>query len=299
MRVDAELTDRWTGGGRETATAVRTWLAGRGPRPDGLGEVGGRVDLRGLPLTREPATLGSANDDGAGVSWEGLDLSHARADALQLFGGRIRDCVLDGASLVDLRVHGTAVDRCSFRQADLRNASLGTGEWRGRTATWSDVDFSRAKLHRATVIGATLERCRFERPGRLLQLQDCRILDCTFSGLLDSLVIDGRGHRHPVSCSDFRADFRAAELRGSSITGYDLSRTSLPDQDGLVMVRRYADTLQAAAARLDGTPDAAARQFLLTLARAPGTAAEGDLVFDLRGVRDPGTAGAVRRALAG
>lgn len=64
-----------------------------GRRPDGLSEVGGRVDLRGIGLTATPASVGDKDDPSAGVSWEALDLTEAQLDELRVFGGRITDCV--------------------------------------------------------------------------------------------------------------------------------------------------------------------------------------------------------------
>ncbi|WP_375504189.1 hypothetical protein [uncultured Jatrophihabitans sp.] len=78
------------------------------------------------------------------------------------------------------------------------------------------------------------------------------MIDCVFSGILDTLLIDGRGHRAAVSPTAFSADFSASVLRNSKIEGYVLDRVAWPDQPGLVVVRHYPQVFRAAAAWLAG-----------------------------------------------
>ena len=301
MVSGSELIRRWDGDGRQLATQARAWLAGRGARPNGLGEVDGRIDLRGLRVSGGPLTLGDKGDPAAGVVWESLDLSYAHLDALRLFGARISDSIFDAASLVDLRVWGTTVTGCSFRRADLQHAALGAGEWHRIRTVWGNTTFARAKLNRAVMVGAVVQQCDFERPGRLLLLQDCDIADCTFSGVLDSLLIDGRGHRFPVSPSSLTADFSRSVFRNTRVAGYHLDRTVLPEQPDLLVVHDYPHTLPGAAEWLDGKSASAGAQraaaFLRKLAMAPGSVDDTDMCFDLDCLSEVALRDLVREAL--
>jgi len=295
----SELRDRWyQPDGLKAVLAVRSWLAGRGPRPDGLGEVKGRVDLRSFPLTGSTIAFGDPDDPDAGVVWHSLDLSNARGDALRLFGARIDNCVFDGASLVDLRLWGGEVTDCSFRRADLQTSILGAGDWHGSRTTWRRVTFDRAKLRRSVFKGCVLDGCTFERPGKLLQIIDCEVNGCTFRGDLDSAIISGRGYAYPVTPSAFSADFSQAVFHDSHIDGYLLDNVTFPDQANLVLVRRYPSVFRKAAVWLAQQaatePDPSAVRFLQSWTKAAGSE-ESDLCFDLD-AGDP-VLEAVRRAL--
>ena len=214
---------------------VRTWLFGQGPRPAGLSEVGGRVDLRGIPLTASPATLGDTQDPGAGVRWDALDLSGAQLDELRFFGGHIAGCRFEGTSLTGLRLWGTTVEDSSFTRADLRSRALGTGDWRGRRTVWRRVAFDRANLRESVFLGCVLEECTFEKTTKLLQITDSEVRGCTFTGQLTSLLVSGQGHQVPVSPRAFSADFSAAVFRDSKIEGYSLDQVRLPEQEDLLV----------------------------------------------------------------
>lgn len=281
--------------------AVRTWLTGQGPQPDGLGTVDGRVDLRGIPLTATPATVGDPDDPGRGVTWESLDLSGAQLEELRFFGGSIRDCFLDGASITGFKLWGTEVVDCSFRRADLRSRALGTGEWHGRRNVWRRVAFDRANLRESVFFGCVLEECTFEKTTKLLQITDSEVHGCTFVGQLTSLLVSGQGHRLPVSPEAFSADFSRAVFRDSKIEGYSLDRVRLPEQEDLLVVRHYPAVMQVAVSYLELTDTSpagrSAAAILKTLFKAPGSE-DSDLCFDLGGFGDDAIADAVRRAVA-
>jgi len=280
---------------------VRTWLLGRGPRPHGLDEVDGRVDLRGLPLSSAPSTLGDPQDPRAGVTWEGLDLSGAQVEELRFFGGRVVGCRFDGASVTGLKLWGTTVEDSSFVGADLRSRALGTGDWRGLRDVWRRVAFDRANLRESVFLGCLLEECTFATTTRLLQITDAEVHGCTFSGVLTSLLISGQGHRLPTDPRAFSADLSRAVLKDSKIEGYSLDGTRLPDQADLLVVRRYPAVLAAATAYLRtgdaGPAGEAAAAVLGRWFAAPGRE-DSDVCFDLGGFGDDSIADAVRRAVA-
>ncbi len=302
MTSAAGLRRRWEGPDPvRLVRAVRTWLFGQGPRPDGLGEVDGRVDLRGIPLTATPGTLGDPDDPGGGVTWESLDLSGAQLEQLRFFGGRISGCLFEGTSLTGLRLWGTTVEDSSFRRARLRSGALGTGAWRGLRVVWRRVAFDRADLRESVFLGCVLEGCTFEQTSRLLQITDSEVDDCTFVGRLTSLLVSGEGHRVPVSPRAFSADFSRAVFRDSKIEGYSLDRVRLPEQDDLVVVRHYPSVMKTAAAYLEAAdPSPAGRSAAGVLHHwftAPGSA-DSDVCFDLGGFGDPAVGEAVRQAVA-
>lgn len=302
MTSAASLRRRWDDAGvARLVTATRTWLLGQGPRPEGLGTVDGRVDLRGIPLTASPATLGDPADPGAGVRWEGLNLSGAQLQKLRFFGGHVSACVFDGASLTGLKLWGTTVEDSSFGRADLRSRALGTGDWKGLRNVWRRVAFDRANLRGSVFLGCVLEACTFEQTSKLLQITDAEVRDCTFVGPLTSLLISGQGHRLPVSPRAFSADFSRAVLRDSKIEGYSLDQVRLPEQDDLLVVRHYPTVMKVAASYLEVADDSPAGRsaagILTSWFTAPGRE-DSDLCFDLGGFGDPAVGDAVRKAVA-
>ena len=298
----AELKRRWDGlEAARLVSGVRTWLLGQGPRPDGLGEVDGRTDLRGFPLSATPVTLGDPEDPTRGVVWEGLDLSGAQAEELRFFGSQVIGSRFDGASLTGMRLWGTQVVDCSFRRADLRSRALGTEPWRGVPTVWRRVAFDRANLRESVFTGCVLDSCTFEKTSKLLQINDAEVRGCVFSGQLTSLLISGQGHRVPVSPHAFSGDFSRAVFRDSKIEGYVLDDVTLPEQEDLLVVRHYPEVVPVAISWLevaDTSPAGrAAAAVLKQWFKAPGDPGS-DVCFDLGGFGDPAIGDAVRRAVA-
>ena len=297
----SELKHRWSEPDRlRLVRDIRTWLTGQGPQPDGLEKHQGRTDLRGIPLTATPATIGDKDNPAAGITWDSLDLTGSQLEQLRFFAGTITNCVFDTANLNGLRLWGTRVTDSTFRRTDLRNSALGTGEWHGLRNTWQHVTFDRANLREVSFIAATLNHCTFEKTTKGLQLIDCEIFDCVFTGELGTLGIAGRGHRFPVDPSSISADFRQATLGEFYIEGYHTGNVSLPQQDDLVVVHDYPSAFRTAAAWLR-RPDATeieqrtAGIFDYRL-KAPG-GEDTDYVTALNGYGDPEIVAAVTQAL--
>lgn len=113
----------------------------------GLGEVGGRVDLRGFPAPHpRPVTRGDMEHWWAGkgslaekaepvellgVTLRGLDLSGAVLDWVRIRGCVIEDCKLDSAHGHDLAIARSRVRDTSFRDADLRGGEARAMAGRG------------------------------------------------------------------------------------------------------------------------------------------------------------------------
>ena len=117
MITATELRRRWSEPDRlRLVRDIRTWLTGCGPQPNSLDEHNGRIDLRGIPLTATPVTIGDKDDPAAGVIWNSLDLSGAQLDQLRVFAGHISNCIFDNASLLGTRMWGSEVTDCAFRR---------------------------------------------------------------------------------------------------------------------------------------------------------------------------------------
>lgn len=289
MVTSRDLQRRWLDrDGLGLARAVKAWLCGGSPRPGGLDEVGGRVDLRGISLTSLPTQVGSQDDPAAGACWEALDLRGADVDELRLFGSVIRDCLFDRAGCVGWRVWGSTIEDCSFDGARMTSRGLGGGgPWNGRSTVWRRVSFTRTVLRESSFVGCVLQECTVEAPGRRLVIQDCDVDRVIFRGPLPSLIVTGQGARAEVSPLAFEADFSQAVFDDTSLIGYVLDRTLLPKQEDLRVVRRYRSVLGAAIDRLQaGEPDQtrqAAVDLLAGVLQAHASE-ESDWAFDLGGL---------------
>lgn len=295
-----ELRRRWfEPGAPALGRAVGRWLTGQGERPDGLAEVAGRTDLRGLPLAVLPTTVGTGEGDGARVVWESLDLRGADVAELRFFGARLADCLFDRANCTGWRVWGTTVEDCSFVRADLRSRGLGGGgPWQGRTTEWRRVDFSRARLAESAFTGCALHQCTFQDPGPRLVIEDCAVTEIVVRGEVRSLIVTGvREEAHPTSASrPFTGDLSAAVLRDSHVIGYALHDVAVPRQDDVRLIQDLPTVLPGLLAALrtqnpDGARTASVWEGWLRHPGRPGT----DLLLDLG--QDPAVVAAVDAAL--
>jgi uncharacterized protein YjbI with pentapeptide repeats len=259
------------------------------------------VDLRGIPLAGSPAGFGDKDDPGSGVVWESLDLRRAHLDGMHFFGARIENCLLDSANAMDFRLWGSEVVDCSLRRTHFgTRATFGTDEWMGRRNVWRRVAFEGATLSEASFYGCTLEACSFENNGRRMVLEGCEVLDCSFRGEFEALLIEAGREGSPVDPRAFSADFSRATFHDSHIVGYVLDRTRLPEQDDLIVIKNFPPVVDRAldwlAQHAGSDADDMARQVLGVYARPRGVD-QTDLCLDLRGI-EPTIGDAVRRSLA-
>lgn len=246
----------------------------------GLGEVDGRVDLRGFPaplprpvspedMTRRLAgrrlvlAAFSAMTGHVlleGVALRGLDLTGARLDEVSFRQCEIEDCVLDGVSGRDLDLIRTRVRGCSFRGAGLERALL--GRWHdGECSEFDRVDFTGADLrgYPSSTVTAWFRDCDFS--GALLggrSFHDCGLVRCRFAGDLMDVHFFGSGSpsgvpEGPDQVADL--DLSEAVLRNVTFKGVDLSAVRLPDDPGLRIIRNYPCVMRKAAAALRGRDD--------------------------------------------
>ncbi|MFC5791969.1 pentapeptide repeat-containing protein [Agromyces tardus] len=229
----SDLRARWqTPRGRPLQVAAVGWLLGRTSRPIGLGNVEGRVDLRGLtfPGAEPGGVVGSG-----GLSaitrdwvptirrgrWRKLDLSYSRLSQIRFFDSAISDCVFDGAECRDWRMWRTKLTDSSFTRTDLRESALGTWQ-QGAGNTWRGIRFDGADLRDGVFWGAAFTDCAFiDCRLRGVQFEQCELHRCEFQGDLRDVLFDCRqlpGKREvgPLKSVDFReARFEDVEFRGS------------------------------------------------------------------------------------
>jgi uncharacterized protein YjbI with pentapeptide repeats len=237
-----QLQARWT---PERATAARRALMGFGSvRRSAMGEVDGRLDLRGLPavglrLLNVPLVRP--------VRWRRLDLSGADlGDLFLVRGGEFVDCRFDRADCQGWGLFGGTIRGCSFVRADLRDSNMGSG------TRWIDVDLGHANLRRTHSRNGRFERVRFDHAGLFRrEFSSDPLIDCSFAGLVDDCQFGG-----PDAPPDLvgRVDFRHATLRYVRFWGQNLSEVRPPEDGDHLVVRYPRCVLDRILASLDEDP---------------------------------------------
>jgi uncharacterized protein YjbI with pentapeptide repeats len=272
---EVNLRQRWLGrDGELLAGEVLDRLkAGRALGDLALGEVDGRVDLRGFPVAlprrtgREfqvgglaiAETLGPVVIEGTRL--RGLDLTGAFLDHLIIRDCTVEDCVLEKAHCFSMGFgRSCQVRDTSFRGANLRE--FGLGAWRdGKGCEYLRVDFTGADLRESGHHTAMFTDCDFS--GASLDevwFKLCGFVRCRFSGVLNETQFDGRVYpddEGPNLVQD--VDMSAAVLRHTRFTGFDLDGVTLPDEPGLRVIRDYPAVVIKARALLQGRQDADAQ----------------------------------------
>jgi uncharacterized protein YjbI with pentapeptide repeats len=229
-----------------------------------LGEIDGHVDLRGLPLpvpgrTPEPAVPGmvtlSPLTEFDGVRLDRLDLRHARLDHARFFHTTITDCRFDAASCYDWRLWAIDVTRCGFVGTDLSQSSFGA--WcEGRGNTFTDIDFTGARLDGVGTNTATYVDCNFSEASLDgVNFWQSSLIRATFAGPLKNVIFDGRmlgaGKPDPNPMED--VDLSATVMSNVNFRGVRLDRVRLPDDPDLAVYDRTI--VERALALLPDTDD--------------------------------------------
>ena len=244
----------------------------------GLGEVAGRVDLRGFPaplprpVSRAEVVREQAGrfDPGAlwrlservvldGVALRGLDLSGARLDEAGLRDCVVEDCALAGISGREMTLLRARVRGCSLQGADLRGTRLGSSGY-GEVSDYEGVDFSGADLSSpASIVTAWFRDCDFS---------GARLDGKTFAGaawcgagsrgswrMCGSLAPGGRQGRRRGRGRLRSLDLSGAELRSVTIRGMDPAAIRLPDDPALRFIHNYPCVMRKAAEAMEGRQD--------------------------------------------
>ena len=239
--------DRWFGVRPADVESIRAdLLAGRPVTTNVFGEAGGRIDLRGLPLTRLKVQRTTAGGEGQGT-WEGLDLSGADLYEMNWMRLTVRDCVLDDADIEDLRCWGLTVEDSSLRRARLGSGQLGAAKefWPTRSR-WRRVDLSQADL-RGAHADAEFTQVNFRNAKlRGMNFRWSDLDDCVFAGVLHNVTI---GFRHlaerPPNWRLSGVDLTAAKPRELNLVCVDLGQSEvdirLPEDAEHWIVRDWPD----------------------------------------------------------
>jgi uncharacterized protein YjbI with pentapeptide repeats len=243
----------------------------------GLGEVDGRVDLRGFPaplprpvsraeVVREqagrfdPGALGRLSERVVldGVALRGLDLSGARLDEVWLRDCVVEDCALAGISGREMGLLRVRVRGCSLQGADLRGTRLGSSGY-GAISEYDGVDFCGADLSSQSVVTAWFRDCDFS--GARLDrktFSDCGLVRCRFAGVVEDVRFLSSGGRSGTAEGPDQVeelDLSGAELRHVTIRGMDPGAVRLPDDPALRFIRNYPRVIRKALQALEGRTD--------------------------------------------
>jgi uncharacterized protein YjbI with pentapeptide repeats len=282
--MSGSTRDRWeTPKGRSLAEEILArMVAGRPLDELALGEVDGRIDLRGLPappprrLARFEAAGWFVEELGnlikfQGVTLRGMDLSGAALDSFRFSSCAIEDCVLDKARCHDWRMWESRVENTSFRGSSLHGSVLGA--WSaGKGNQFTNVNFVKADFRGSSRFTAVYTDCDFS--GAKLdktEFRRCGLARCRFAGVLNEVVFDGRAYRpedrEPNFCED--VDMTGAVLRLVEFRGIDLSAVKLPNEPGLRVIKNYPCVLKVVATAFQDRDDETGR-VLRALLTKPG-----------------------------
>ncbi|MEV6110083.1 pentapeptide repeat-containing protein [Streptomyces sp. NPDC051940] len=263
-----ELSGRWkTPEGRRVVDEVVSRLRrGRSLDKLGLGEVDGRVDLRGLPWPVPEIrsqrsgrkvfgiAQGSGFPEVRGAKLTGIDFGGAALPHLRLFDSTVADCVFTGAAMKDFRAWGTSFEHCDLSRADLREGLVGS--WHeGKGNAWRQCRFDSARMDKAVMLGAVFEECRFHD----VSLADAAVQfsgfrDVVFSGPLSEVAFYGFPFKseHPPRPFFENVDFSAARLQNVMFVGFRLDGARFPEDADIAVLPDAQRRLERALAALRG-----------------------------------------------
>jgi fluoroquinolone resistance protein len=267
MATGADLRKRWLTPERQrlVSEVFARLLSGRSLTSLGLGEIEGRVDLRGLagPSPQRQSQfkwrqlrLEQLNElsEVENVTWRSLDLSSSILEGLRLFDMQMVDCKFDEARCLDWRLWRSDVTDCSFIGADLRHASLGAWS-EGRGNNYSRVNFSQADFRESVSQAATYVDCDFSNAYlKDLNFRSSSFTRCKFAGVLHKVIFDGRklstGKPDLNQMED--VDFSDAILELVEFRGLNLYTVTFPADPGLWIIDDYMCVLEKSVAYLAG-----------------------------------------------
>lgn len=207
-----QLKQRWKDR-PDLADAASAWLGDTArPLPTGIEFVEGRIDLRGLP-TFPAGLIREIN----GTHWDQVDLSHADLSGLQLSDVRITGSRLDSTNMKRVVFAGGECVRTSLVGADLQDASFG-GLRPGTGTTWSEVDFTKAKMAKRFIVGAQISNCTFrDTKMKATEFYRCLISDTVFATDLREVIFEGR--RMGMAKERPFPEYESVPMRGVDFTG--------------------------------------------------------------------------------
>jgi uncharacterized protein YjbI with pentapeptide repeats len=232
----------------------------------GLGEIDGRLDLRGVNLRGRSSThLGMMQS----AVLAGIDFSGAVLPGWRWRDCRLSDCLFRKARVEDLRIWGTTVTGCDFHGAVLAGVRLGSGTRHGRNV-WKNVDFTAAKLRGSGVNQAVFDGCDFSQAQLSgVEFRQCTLLRVTFAGPLRGVMFDGREVSDaPASPPFWRVDLSRAELDMVDMWGCEFIDSRFPDDEDVIAVPEFPAAAASAVRQLAGDESTAAGDVRAFLAHA-------------------------------
>jgi uncharacterized protein YjbI with pentapeptide repeats len=243
---------------------VKRLSRGRSLDKLGLGEVNGRVDLRGFPWPSSGGvetkragrhTVGTAHDfpELRGAHLAGIDFTGGVLPHLRLHRSTVTDCLFNDALMGDLRAWDTTFEGCELSDTDLRGSVVGS--WHeAKGNVWRRCRFERTKMDKIVARGALFEDCAFIDPGlREVTLDCCSFRGVRFSGPLIDVAF--HGHIKPDGPSRVvleELDLSEAELQGVTFIGCRLSRVRFPYGGDFAVLPRGRERLERVLAGLEG-----------------------------------------------
>jgi len=256
------------------AADASLWLAGMGRKPEGLGTIDGRVDLRGFKLPdavrAQVRDAGGAVPEGApvkmaGARWTGIDFTGADFTDVVLDKVLVEDCVFDKASLAGTRWAGCTVKDSRFHGANMRSARLSI-RWSdvGSPSRWVGCSFDGAMYFDDSLDFTEFIGCRLHfKRWRDITYVNCHFEDCSFAGAIQRVEFDSRplegstGRRpnwatEPVFPTTFeRCDFSSANLVDVRFSGCTFGDVEWSADAWLLEVPQYGRSLPY----IDAHPD--------------------------------------------
>jgi uncharacterized protein YjbI with pentapeptide repeats len=260
-----KLRDRWSSQqGRALQRAVLARLGSGGDLEDlELGQVDGRIDLRGLPLSDKVTSIESANI-------RAVDFSAAELAGLRMKGCVLEDCRFQASTCVDWRLWETSISNGNFEKADLRQSSLGAWS-NGKGNEYSNVSFARANLAGVGTSAGIYIDCDFSEANlERINFWQSSLIRCKFAGKLVDVVFDGRHLGEGKSdCNPMLdVDFSRAEFDGCEFRGISFGRVILPPDPDLLIIDDLGIIDRAAASLPESDDDLSVRMARLIFGHA-------------------------------
>jgi hypothetical protein len=198
------------------------------------------------------------------VRLEGLDFSRASLVKLKFERSEIVDCCFDEADCAGWGLWDTSITDTGFRDARLRDASLGAPPQRlrfrkGPGMVYTHVDLSRADLRGSSAMKARFVDCDFSYANlRQFDFGQSFLTRCRFAGDLDEVEFAAAGPLDKLPVETLvDVDFSDAKLKCASFRRLNLDRVRLPAGDDHLIVEHYPCVVEKAIAELEGTHDPA------------------------------------------
>ena len=229
MRTDKTRISAWAGRWSDTELILGA------PSPFGLTETG-LQDYRGARIRHAVLRSISISD----ADFSGADLRNIRIE-----NGELRNCIFEGASLVEMITRESNFNRCDFRRADLRMAHIGYGG-----TDFTSCTFDGVKIARVGFLNAVFTDVNFSaRDWKRTDFRASGFWNCSFRGLLEDVTFRGDyllpSHREisgpPRKTGLHNVSFEGAELHWVGFyNGCQLENITLP-ADGSAFQCRVRD----------------------------------------------------------